>query len=109
MRKVKSYLKSTDKYTQSAKNSVNGFLGYLGFDPALYGVFEIWDKEARPYVRGCEAVAIQGKKICVRVPSAVHRQELMFYKDRVIDRINQAMGRKAIVDIQFEFEKGENV
>lgn len=79
----------------------------MGFDPALYGVFEIWDKEARAYVRGCEAVAMQGKKICVKVPSAVHRQELMFYKDRILQRINQSLGRKAVLDIQFEFEKGD--
>ena len=104
MHKVKPYLRSGEKFTHSAKHSVEGFLGYLGFDPSLYGVFEIWDREAKPFVRGCEAVAIQGRKICVRVPSAVHRQELMFCKDRVLQRINQALGRKVILDIQFEFE-----
>jgi hypothetical protein len=102
------YLKKGDKYTYSAKNAVEGFLGYLGFDPTMGAIFELWDKEARAYVRGCEALGMQGKKIWVKVPSAVHRQELMFYKDRVLSRINQAMGRKAVMDIQFELEKGDH-
>ncbi len=107
MIRFRPYLKTGERYTHSVKNAVDGFLGYLGFDASLYGVFEIWDKEARAYVKGCEAVGMQGRKICVRVPSAVHRQELMFYKDRILQKINQVLGKKAVLDIQFEFEKGD--
>ncbi|MFN0117465.1 MAG: DUF721 domain-containing protein [Elusimicrobiota bacterium] len=86
----------------SAKESINHFLRALGFDPSLYAIFELWDRETRGTVKGCEAVAIRGRVLHVKVPSTVHRQEILYSKTRLIDRLNQAMGRKAIIDIQFE-------
>ena len=81
----------------------------LRFDPKLYAVFEIWDQETKMLVRGCEAVAIQGTRLFVRVPSTVHRQELLYSKERIISRVNQAMGRRAITDICFEFANEKRV
>lgn len=104
MKRPKPYLKRGDKYSHSAKSAVDGILALLKFDPALQMAFDLWDKEARPYVRGCEAVGIQGNRLCVRVPSAAHRQEILFYKDKILRRINQALGRTTISDVQFEFE-----
>jgi len=106
MRRNRHKLKSGDRVSFTAKTVVEGYLGFLGFDPLLYPAFELWDQEIKTYVRGCRAVGLQGRKMCVQVPSVVHRQELYYHKDRVLKRINQSFGRKVIEDIQVEFEKG---
>ncbi len=104
--KFKSHLKSGEKVQLPASTMVNSILQMLRFDPSLYAVFEIWDKETQSVVRGCEAIAISGSRLVVSVPSAAHRQELLYAKDRILSRVNQAMGRRVITDIQFEFKKG---
>lgn len=102
MFKIQTHLKRGDKMELDAKEAVKALLRALKFDPALYAVFETWDKETRGLVRGCEAVGLQGTRLHVKVPSTVHRQELLYVKDRIIDRLNQALGRRAITDIYFE-------
>ncbi len=104
--KIRTHLKTGEKRQAAANDAVAGILKMLRFDPALYAVFEIWDKETRGIVRGCEAVAISGSRLVVAVPSAAHRQELLFSKDRILSRVNQAMGRRVITDIVFEFANG---
>src|SRR5262249_18388853 len=86
--------------------AVREILTLLRFDPVATAAFEIWDRESAKVVRGCEAVAIQGSRLCVKVPSTVHRQELIYSKDRIVARVNQALGKKVITDIFFEFETG---
>lgn len=88
----------------AAKELVEDVLRQIKFDPAHYALFDLWDREARGVVRGCDAVGIQGRKICVKVPSVVHRQEILFHKDGLIQKINQAMGKSVINDIRFELE-----
>jgi hypothetical protein len=95
---------SSERQGLPAKLAIEGILSKLGFDPAMYAIFEAWDREARHLAPGCEAVAIQGSRICVRVPSAAHRQELHYSKKRIIDRLNQVLGRRFITDIQFEMK-----
>lgn len=90
-----------------AAKAMEGLLQLLRFDPALYAVFEIWDRETRGLVRGCEASGIQGTRLCVKVPSAAHRQEILYIKDRLLSRVNQALGRRMITDIQFELAGAE--
>ena len=102
MFKVRSHLKRGEQHELNAKEAVQALLKALKFDPALYSVFETWDKETRGLVRGCEAVALQGTRLCVKVPSTVHRQELSYVKDRIVERLNQALGRRAITDVYFE-------
>ncbi len=102
----KHYQKPSERTGLPAKLAVEGILSKLGFDPAHYAVFEAWDREARILAPGCEAVAIQGSRICISVPSAAHRQELYYSKKRIIDRLNQALGKCVIKDIQFELTKG---
>ncbi len=107
--KFRTHLKTGESHKLPATDMVNGILRMLRFDPALYAVFEIWDRETKNLVRGCEATAIQGSRLVVTVPSASHRQELTYSKERIIGRVNQAMGRRAITDIIFEFsQKGGN-
>lgn len=91
----------------SAKSAVDALLGALRFTPDLYSVFEIWDKESLKVVRGCEAAALQGTRLFIKVPSVVHRQELIYLKEKLINRVNQALGRKAVTEIQFEFAAHE--
>lgn len=90
-----------------AAQAVQNILRLLRFNPDMYAVFEIWDRETKSLVKGCEATAIQGSRLVVTVPSAMHRQELIYSKDRILARVNQAMGRRAITDIQFEFSPGK--
>lgn len=102
MEKIRTFLRRGEEAQMPARQAVSGLLGLLGFSPDLYAVFEIWDREVRGVVRGCEAAGLQGSRLCVRVPSPAHRQELMYMKDRLIARVNQAMGRRALTDVQFE-------
>lgn len=106
-RRMRAQRKSTpsERNGLPAKLAVEGILAKLGFDPATYAVFDAWDREARALAPGCEAVGMQGTRICVSVPSAAHRQEIFYSKKRIIDRLNQALGRRAITDIQFELAK----
>ncbi|MCG3205151.1 MAG: hypothetical protein KCHDKBKB_01869 [Elusimicrobia bacterium] len=106
--RFRTHLKTGESHQMPANQAVEGILRALRFDPQLYAVFEIWDKETKTLVRGCEATAIQGSRLVVTVPSAAHRQELMYSKERILSRVNQAMGRRVITDIQFEFSKGGN-
>lgn len=94
------------KKQETARQAVSGLLDKLGFEPEKYGVFDVWDKEVRPFIRGCEAVALQGSRLCVRVPSAVHRQELLAMKDRILKRVNHTFGRRLVTDVRFELDKG---
>lgn len=100
----KSSRKPSEREGLSAHLAVEGILARLGFDPAMYAVFDAWDREARALAPGCEAVGLQGSKICVSVPSAAHRQELHYSKKRIIDRLNQVLGKRVIKDIQFEMK-----
>lgn len=101
MFRIRPYLKTGETHVSSARDAMNGILRLLGFDPQLYAVFEIWDKETRGLVRNCEAVAIHGSRLCVKVPSTVHRQEILYSKERLLKRINEALGRRAVTDIEF--------
>ena len=102
MEKIRTYLKRGEEAQLHAGKAMESLLRLLRFDPALYAVFEIWDRETRGLIRGCEASGIQGTRLCVKVPSAAHRQEILYLKDRLLSRVNQALGRRVITDIQFE-------
>lgn len=102
MEKIRTYLKKGESAQLPAGRAMEGLLRLLRFDPALYAVFEIWDRETQGLVRGCVAEGIQGTRLCVKVPSAAHRQELLYIKERLLSRVNQALGRRMITDIQFE-------
>lgn len=102
--RIRPYLKRGEAYSLSAKQAMDGILGLLGFEKDAFAIFEIWDREIKGLIPGCPAVALRGTQIHVRVRSAVHRHELMYLKDQIINRINQAMGRKAVTGVQFEFD-----
>ena len=104
MLKIRPYLKREEKISAPAKQLMDGLLGLLHFDPAAFAAFELFDRETQGLIKDCKAVAIQGTTLFVRVPSAVHRHELMYSKKRILDRIQQSLGSKAITDIQFELE-----
>jgi hypothetical protein len=99
---MRSYLKPGERQSKSADEAMQGLLKALKFDPRMFAVFEVWDRETKGWIRGCEAVAIQGNRLCVLVPSAAHRQELIYSKQKLLDRLNQALGKHVIRDIHFE-------
>ena len=102
MERIRTYLKKGESAQLSASRMMESLLKLLHFDPSLYAVFEIWDRETRGLVRNCEASGIQGTRLIVSVPSVAHRQELLYMKDRLITRMNQALGKRMITDITFE-------
>ena len=106
MEKIKSHLRAGESGQLPASSAVQGLLKLLRFNPDFYAVFESWDKEANSVVKGCEAVAIQGSRLVVKVPSVAHRQELLYSKERILARVHQAMGRRVITDVQFELANG---
>jgi hypothetical protein len=106
MERIRTYLKKGEAKQMPAAMAMESILRALRFDPALYAVFEIWDRETKGLVRNCEATGIQGSRLCVTVPSAAHRQELLYVKERLLNRLNQALGRRMITDIQFELTGG---
>lgn len=103
--KIRSFLKRGEHDEASARQALQNILSMLNFDPAAFGIFEIWDNEMRGLIKNCEAIGLQGKRLWVKVPSTVHRQELSSMKDRLIRKINQAMGRQVITDIYFELNQ----
>ncbi len=90
-----------------ATTAVAGILRLLKFDPSLFAAFAVWDRESKSVVGGCEAVAIQGSRLVIRVPSVLHRQEILYSKQRLLARINQALGKNIITDIQFELSDNQ--
>jgi hypothetical protein len=103
---IRTFLSKKDEAMSiTATSAVQGILRLLKFDPAMFAAFDVWDRESRSVVRGCEAVAIQGSRLVVRVPSVLHRQEILYSKQRLLSRINQALGKKIITDIQFELSE----
>jgi len=104
MERIRPYLRRGESLSSPAGGLVKGLLAMLGFDPKIYAVFDIWDRETKGLVKGCEAVAIHGSSLCVSVPSVMHRQELLYSKQRILDRLNQALGGRIIKDIQFELK-----
>ena len=90
----------------TAAEAVGEILNRVGYGPDRFALFDLWDKEAAKVIQGCRAVALQGRRLCVEVASTVHRQELMYSKDRLIKKVNQALGTRMITDIKFELSKG---
>ncbi len=54
-----------------ATTAVQGILRLLRFEPAMFAAFEVWDRESKSVVGGCEAVAIQGSRLVVLFASVV--------------------------------------
>lgn len=102
---VRKYRKKEDpSHSAKAKELVDVLLGHLGFDPLKYALFDVCDQEIGKLVAGCKSVAVRGKKLYLRVPSPSHRQELMYSRKRIIERLNQILGRESISEILFELE-----
>lgn len=107
MIRQRPYLKKQEKHTAPSGQLMGALLTALKFDPTLYTVFDAWDKETKGLFKGCEAVAIQGSRLCVRVPSVMHRQEILYAKQRLLSKLNQVLGKRRITDIQFELKGKE--
>ena len=106
MRVPRYRLKPGEHVKASAKEAMEDLLGQMGFDPQKFAVFNLWDQEVQSTIKGCRAVALQGTRLCVRVPSVIHRQELYYSKDRILKRLQRVMGKKTITDIKFELDSG---
>lgn len=95
--------KDAEPQSAKAKQLVDVLLGHLGFDPLKYALFEVCDQELSKLVKGCRAVAVRGKKLYLQVPSPMHRQDLIYSRKKIIERLNQVFGRECIDELHFEF------
>ena len=61
-----------------------------------------WDKAVGPRIaEQSEALDVEDGKVFVQVRSPSWRTELVFMKPKIIDRLNQAVGKEVIKDIVF--------
>jgi predicted nucleic acid-binding Zn ribbon protein len=61
-----------------------------------------WGKAVGPRIaEQTEALGVEDGKVFVRVRSSSWKTELVFMKPKIIDRLNQAVGKEVIKDIVF--------
>ena len=62
----------------------------------------LWDQVVGPRIaENTEALGVEDGKLFIRVLSSSWKTELIFVKSEMIQRLNRAVGRKAIKDIVF--------
>ncbi len=98
------YKQEKDENSAPAKQLVDVLLSSLGFHPHKYAIFDVCDQEISRVVRGCKTVAIKGKRLYLQVPSAMHRQEIIYSKKRIIEKLNQVLGTDAVSEVCFTLE-----
>ena len=65
-----------------------------------YSVFRIWDEVAGPRIAAVtEPVRISGDRLFVKVKNDVWRNELIFHKAELLQKINQRLEGEMIRDI----------
>lgn len=61
---------------------------------------EIWaDVMGKTIARYTEKIQIHGQVLYINTTVAPLRQELIYQKDKIIQRVNEALGEKAIKDV----------
>jgi hypothetical protein len=61
---------------------------------------EIWaDVMGKTIARYTEKIQIHGQTLYINTTVAPLRQELIYQKDKIIQRVNEALGEKAIKDV----------
>ena len=65
-------------------------------------IWEIWDKAVGPVVaRNAQPESIRGRVLFVRVSTSAWMQQLQFIKERIIEKLNQSLGKTLVKSISF--------
>ena len=76
--------------------------GVLPFNPDDTRIWTIWEEVVGHGIAGhAQPLRIKNKKLRVRVSDPIWYQELNYMADDIRDRLNRALGRKAIDRIEF--------
>lgn len=78
---------------------VERWLTKLGFDPAVYPVFALWDRLTGWPPEKARAVALKKSVLYVEVDSSARRHDLYLKRRKLIQELNGAFGRPVVSDI----------
>lgn len=88
--------------TEKIGNILNQFLHELGIDKPIkrYEALYIWPKVVGNRISEVtEPKYISNGKIFVEVKNSTWRNEIIFYKAQIIDKMNRELGCQFVVDI----------
>lgn len=82
----------------------NALAGYRRkTDSELVRIWEIWDNAVGPAIfENARPAAFKGKLLIINVTSSTWIHALQFQKDIIIEKINNALGKKLVNEIQFK-------
>ena len=92
------------KKTESLGEVLRRLLSTWGVDGRVreQGAVHRWEQVVGPRIAAhTEAVRVADGKVYVRTTSSAWKNELVFMKTDIIDRLNQAVGKRVISDIVF--------
>lgn len=65
-------------------------------------IWEIWDEAVGPTVaRNAQPESIRSRVLFVRVSTSAWMQQLQFIKERIIEKLNQSLGKTLVKSISF--------
>jgi hypothetical protein len=77
--------------------------GTLPFKPDDVEIWRVWSEVVGPtYAENTRPSKIKNKKLTVTVTDPIWLQELSFFKETILEKLNQKLGRKAVnrIDIK---------
>ncbi len=76
--------------------------GALPFDPDDAAIWTVWDKVVGPGISGHARPSwIRNKMLRVTVSDPIWVQELRFFENDIIEKLNKKLGRSAVDKIEF--------
>ena len=75
----------------------------MASDSTMTGVWDIWDRAAGETIaQNAQPAAFKGKILLVHVSSSVWLHQLQFVKQDLIEKVNDACGRRLVEEIKFK-------
>lgn len=89
---------------QELKAALEKALKMANIDKAIkqYSAIDIWEETVGTAIsRNTEATDVRHGVLIVRVSNSTWRQELMFKKEDILEKLNNKIGKNLIKDIRF--------